>query len=290
MRETRKTGNEREDVFPRTESTGSGMLVLIFLAVVAPFVTFPFVLISDRSEAREQVESAMRGNVSGEIEKAAISTRGALYTTSTKHHETARLRTGVGYDASILRAIKRMGLVPEHFELWMEEHPRTALKHVKFMPAVMQAKVASTALFIRSSNAKIDPKTAWREAAALVHYSNKHGVPSVLSTAVAHAESTFNPDAVSPKGAQGVMQVMWRIHNGLLVANGIEATPGQNPLADLETAIDAGCLLLSRYIKACGSVQAAMERYYGGRSSSYRSKVNGNITKIMNHRMRTSEL
>ena len=112
----------------------------------------------------------------------------------------------------------------------------------------------------------------------------------MLSTAVAHAESTFNPDAVSPKGAQGVMQVMWRIHNGLLVANGIEATPGQNPLADPETAIDAGCLLLSRYIKACGSVQAAMERYYGGRSSSYRSKVNGNITKIMNHRMRTSEL
>jgi soluble lytic murein transglycosylase-like protein len=147
----------------------------------------------------------------------------------------------------------------------------------------MQKDVASIALFIRKSNCKIDAKTAWREAAALVHYSAKYGVPVALTTAVAQAESTFNPNAVSSKGASGVMQVMWKIHNGLLRSNGIQATPGVNPLADPEHAIAAGCLLLSRYIRVYGSVHKAMDRYYGGPSAGYQRKINGNIAKLMRH-------
>jgi hypothetical protein len=189
----------------------------------------------------------------------------------------------IGYDISVLRAVRKMGLVLDHFDMWIDEHPGSSLARVRFMPSSMQRNVASTALFIRKTNPKIDAKTAWREAAAFVHYSAKYGVPSALSTAVGKAESTFNPDAVSSKGASGVMQVMWKIHKRLLNSNGIHASSSENPLSDPEKAIAAGCLLLSRYLRAYGSLQQAMNRYSGGASSDYMSTVNRNIASIMNH-------
>ncbi|MDR0647799.1 MAG: lytic transglycosylase domain-containing protein [Synergistaceae bacterium] len=197
--------------------------------------------------------------------------------------KTALQYAQIGYDASVIRAVREMGLVLDHFDAWIEEHPGSSLARIRFMPPAMQRSVASTALFIRKTNPRIDAKTAWREATAFVHYSAKYGVPPALSTAVGKAESTFDPNALSPKGASGVMQVMWRIHKGLLNSNGIYAAAGANPLSDPEKAIAAGCLLLSRYIRAYGSIQLAMNRYSGGGSAAYLRKVNRNIASIMNH-------
>ena len=274
-------------ILKRTVLPESVKMWSIFLVVSLPFTILPFILVAGAA-----------GNGIGDISGSGLgpaATIAELPQVENDHPMSAAARAkknaysqfpapaNVGFDASILSALKAMGLVVDHFDDWIEQHPGTALKHVKFMPAGMQNDVASTALFIRKSNGKIDAKTAWREAAALVHYSAKYGVPSALTTAVAHAESTFNPNAVSPKGAAGVMQVMWNIHNGLLQSNGITATPGDNPLADPELAIAAGCLLLSRYIRAYGNVQTAMDRYYGARSSSYRNKITRTMARILDH-------
>ena len=190
------------------------------------------------------------------------------------------------YDVSVLSAVEKMGLSLGHFDAWTDEHRGSFLNHLKHMPPSMQANVASAALFIRSANPRIDPKTAWREAAALVHCSEKYDINPDLATAMAHVESTFDPDAVSPKGASGVMQVMWGLHRDLLRSKGIEADDdAENPLYDPEKAIEAGCLLMSRYIKASGgSTERALERYYGARSSVYIGRVNNNIVRIMIHR------
>jgi hypothetical protein len=189
------------------------------------------------------------------------------------------------YRACVVSAMRSMGLTTGHFDAWMAQHPDSVIKRIKYMPEAMQRDVAGIALFIRKTNPRIDAKTAWREAAALVHYSDKYGVPSVLSTAVAKVESTFNPDEVSSKGASGVMQVMWKIHNRLLRSHGIKASSGSNPLSDPEHAIAAGCLLLSRYVRAYGSIHAALNRYSGGGgSASYRRKVNMNMRSLMAHR------
>ena len=51
-------------------------------------------------------------------------------------------------------------------------------------------------------------KKAKKYDMAITKYSKKYGVPKALIKAVITAESCFNPKALSPKGAQGLMQLM----------------------------------------------------------------------------------
>lgn len=51
--------------------------------------------------------------------------------------------------------------------------------------------------------------------------SREFGVDSSLVKAVIHAESGYNPRAVSPKGAQGLMQLMPKTAQGLKVADSL---------------------------------------------------------------------
>lgn len=246
-------------------------LLAPFVLAILPFLILPFILVSNQMQTGTSDETT-----NNPPSKAVKLFARPLPASNNMIFD----RTNFAYDVSVLKTLKKMALSVDHLDLWILEHPDSALQHLRYMPTAMQRDVASTALFIRSCNKRIDEKTAWREAAALVHYSAKYGVPSTLTTAVAHAESTFNPGAISPKGATGVMQVMWRIHNGLLTSNGIS---DRDSLVDPEKGIAAGCLLLSRYIKAYGSVQTAMSRYYGGYSASYQRKINRNMVKIATH-------
>jgi len=53
----------------------------------------------------------------------------------------------------------------------------------------------------------------------IASYSREYGVDSSLIKAVIHAESGYNPHAVSAKGAQGLMQLMPKTAQGLKVAD-----------------------------------------------------------------------
>jgi hypothetical protein len=85
--------------------------------------------------------------------------------------------------------------------------------------------------------------------------ARRHGLDPDLVLAVVQVESGFRPDAVSPKGAQGLMQLMPGTANALGVADPLD--PGQN--------LDGGArhlgALVSRYD---GDLTRALAAYNAG--------------------------
>ena len=83
--------------------------------------------------------------------------------------------------------------------------------------------------------------------------ASRHGVDASLLAAVAQQESNFNASAVSPAGAQGLMQFMPTTAKGL----------GVNPL-DPSSAIDGAARYLSSLTKQFGSTNLALAAYNAG--------------------------
>jgi hypothetical protein len=81
----------------------------------------------------------------------------------------------------------------------------------------------------------------------------RHGVDPSLLAAVASQESSFNASAVSPAGAQGLMQFMPATAEGL----------GVNAL-DPTSAIDGAARYLSSLTKQFGSTELALAAYNAG--------------------------
>ena len=83
--------------------------------------------------------------------------------------------------------------------------------------------------------------------------ASRHGVDASLLAAMASQESSFNASAVSPAGAQGLMQFMPATAKGL----------GVDPL-DPSSAIDGAARYLSSLTKQFGSTELALAAYNAG--------------------------
>jgi hypothetical protein len=125
--------------------------------------------------------------------------------------------------------------------------------------------------YIRAvTNKYMDSETSMRTAASIILYARRYNLPIGLVMGVAQTESNFKPTAYNDTGAAGPMQVIWKIHYGLLNAYGYT---GMDDLKTPEKGIAAGCLLLSRYLKKEKSIPGALKRYYGELSARYVGKV-----------------
>lgn len=125
--------------------------------------------------------------------------------------------------------------------------------------------------YIRSfTKSYLDIDTSLRVAASILLNSRQYNLPLGLVVGVAQTESLFKPTALSSTKARGVMQVMWKYHEGLLKARGFSS---EKDLHDPEMGVAAGCIILSRYIKAEESIIGALGRYYGKLTKSYVGKV-----------------
>ena len=71
-----------------------------------------------------------------------------------------------------------------------------------------EAKRRRTFSFVTASGGGRDPKSAKDFDLLIERAARRHGLPPGLIKAVVRAESNFHPDAVSNKGAQGLMQLM----------------------------------------------------------------------------------
>jgi hypothetical protein len=95
----------------------------------------------------------------------------------------------------------------------------------------------------------------------IIDASDETGVPASLIAAVIQVESQGNPDAVSPAGARGLMQLM----PSHLEEQGID----QGLWHDPETNIQAGALLLKWKIESTGNQWDGVRYYFGIKCDVY---------------------
>lgn len=129
-----------------------------------------------------------------------------------------------------------------------------------------RAVLGLTAAALVSGCATALPATVTRAArpagrgqvmAMVVREANDLGVSPSLALALAHTESNFNPRALSPKGARGVLQIMPATARG-------EYGIAPDRLWDPRTNIRLGLHFLKR-----------LQRRYGGRTDLALSHYNG---------------
>jgi soluble lytic murein transglycosylase-like protein len=100
---------------------------------------------------------------------------------------------------------------------------------------------------------------ALRPVVAAAYESGRElGLDPLLILAVTAIESSMNPFAESVVGAQGLMQVMTRIH-----ADRFEAHGGEDAALDPVANIKVGSAILSDLIRRGGSVERGLQLYVG---------------------------
>jgi soluble lytic murein transglycosylase-like protein len=91
---------------------------------------------------------------------------------------------------------------------------------------------------------------------SMIHrYAGQYNLETAMVKAVVHAESSFRPDAVSPKGAMGLMQLMPQTARRFGVSNAFQ--PEQNVLGGVKYL----SFLMKRYY---GNMELAVAAYNAG--------------------------
>jgi len=117
--------------------------------------------------------------------------------------------------------------------------------------------------------------------AAIDQSARQHDVDPTLVRAVIKVESNFNPNAVSPKGAMGLMQLMPQTARELNVSNPFD--PQQN--------VDAGVRHLKHLMESYGGdVKLTLAAYNAGAGAVARSAGVPNFPETRNYVNRISNL
>jgi hypothetical protein len=105
----------------------------------------------------------------------------------------------------------------------------------------------------------LDPKAINRYVSHAVVVAKEVSLDPVLLVAVMSIESNFNPNAQSGMGAQGLMQVLTRVHVQ-------KYAPYGGPAAAFkpEANIRVGAYILKYYIAQAGSLAGGLRYYVGG--------------------------
>ena len=121
---------------------------------------------------------------------------------------------------------------------------------------------------------KVAPEPVSRLVLEAWSVGRRLGLDPTLILAVMAIESSFNPFAQSPVGAQGLMQVMTRIHDDKYEAfGGVRAA--FDPVANLRVGVQ----VLKECIARAGSLEAGLRFYVGAGNSS---EDGGYVGKVLN--------
>ncbi len=104
----------------------------------------------------------------------------------------------------------------------------------------------------------------------------------LLILAIMATESSFNPYAQSPVGAQGLMQVMTHIHR-----DKYEAFGGKLAAFDPRTNLRVGVKVLQECIQRAGGLEAGLKYYVG---AAFHDNDGGYAAKVLSERARLAEV
>jgi soluble lytic murein transglycosylase-like protein len=116
-----------------------------------------------------------------------------------------------------------------------------------------------------------------------VEVANEVNLDPILLLAVMATESSFNPNAQSHAGAQGLMQVLTRVHT-----EKFEPYGGVVAAFVPEANIRVGALILRACIAKAGSLEAGLRSYLGAPNAS--SGPNSYTHKVMSTRDELSDV
>ena len=105
-------------------------------------------------------------------------------------------------------------------------------------------------------NGRLDPAERDRIARAVMRWSRDYALDPDLVLGVIYVESTARPDARSPKGAMGLMQIMPHMRRQIGLAG--NATT-------IESNIEAGCAILSENIGRLGEDDGILAYFWGSK-------------------------
>lgn len=138
-------------------------------------------------------------------------------------------------------------------------------------PGTLPAAQAAVAHWI-ARRYRVAPEPVSRLVQEAWRVGQRMGVEPTLVLAVMAVESSFNPFAQSPVGAQGLMQVMTRVHD-----EKYEPFGGTHAAFDPVTNLKVGVQVLRECIRRAGSLEAGLRQYVGaqltGSDGGYAVKV-----------------
>jgi soluble lytic murein transglycosylase-like protein len=174
-----------------------------------------------------------------------------------------------------------------------------ARQEARAAPAVLLAAQLSQPDAIARTTA-LDPKGLSRQQAAVAHWISRRyrvapepisrlvqeawhvgeraGLDPTLILAIMAIESSFNPFAQSSVGAQGLMQVMTKVHD-----DKYEAFGGNLAAFDPVTNLRVGVQVLKECIARAGSLEAGLRHYVGAANLEDDGGYAGKVLAEQNH-------
>ncbi|MBC5785012.1 lytic transglycosylase domain-containing protein [Ramlibacter sp. USB13] len=146
------------------------------------------------------------------------------------------------------RQVQALGVVPE-----LDAIDRATALNPKDLPK-QQAAVA----YWLSKKYRVAPEPLSALVAEAYEVGERTRIDPLLLLSVMAIESSFNPFAQSPVGAQGLMQVMTGIHS-----DKYENFGGKLAAFDPVTNLRVGAKVLQECIQRAGSVEAGLKFYVG---------------------------
>jgi soluble lytic murein transglycosylase-like protein len=173
-----------------------------------------------------------------------------------------RLRSGLCL--SLLGTTCLLLLVTGSSPAWAPEDPWRVVAEIPIVNGPKAATARLLADFLDANGLRLPPGQMYEIASSVAEQSHRYGIEPRLLLSVILSESTFRTDAVSEKGAIGLMQLLPSTAAGLAAELDLK-WGGDHRLLDPQTNIALGTYYLKRLLNAFGGdVNLALTAYNKG--------------------------